>query len=113
MWWRKKTEKTDEMNKCFWASICAGTDGILGGTIWLKDDAFYFICKKATSPEQYKRLKIPYSDIKWISFKTIGFMGSVYPVTELELENDQFYDFIILNQKKFLTNINKMCQWGA
>lgn len=83
--------------------------GVQGGSVILTDDAFWFCCDKITIDDEYKRLRIPYEDIRSVSFKKAALF---FPVAKLELKNGRVHKFVIFSQKRFLKCINMMCGCG-
>ena len=95
------------MKKHFIAAVCA--EGIHGGIITLKDDAFYFTAHKImTVPERYTKVMIPYDEIETIFSTIVASMGVVYLVNEIVLKNGKKHDFMVLNQKRFLKCMDMM-----
>lgn len=91
------------MKKSFYAS--AVINGLCGGAVQLKDDAFYFMCQKLTVPEEYKQLRLVYSDISSINFKRVL---CILPMTTIELKSGKTYRFFIFNQKGFIKSMNEI-----
>lgn len=84
------------MKEWFVASICA--NGLQGGTVYLVDKGFYFLCQKLTIADEYKKLHIPYESIKSIS---AGKRVLVLPTTVIETRGGRTYRFLIFHRKKF------------
>ncbi len=94
------------MKESFFASACI--HGVQGGAVQLKDDAFYFLSQKLTIPEEYKCLRIPYEDIKSVSFRTVALL---FPVAEIVRKDGKRYKFVIYGKKRFLKYMNIMCKY--
>lgn len=91
------------MKRSFYAS--AVINGLCGGAVQLKDDAFYFKCQKLTVPEEYRQLRLAYSDIGSIKFKKFL---KILSIATIELKNGKAYKFWIFNRREFIRSINEM-----
>ncbi len=85
------------MNMPFACSIIYG--GILGGWIYIGGDGLNYRTGKVTVSENIRNLKIPYDDIKEITWKTV-----LFPVATVSLKNNEDYRFLIFNKKRFEKN---------
>ncbi len=82
------------MRKAFMCSLCH--HGILGGGLYLDQQAVTYICQKLTVDEKYKKLVLPLGEIKEISWKWI-----VFPVATFCMGNGEKHKFLIFNRKRF------------
>lgn len=82
------------MRKVFMCSLCH--NGILGGGLYLDNQAVTYRTQKLTVSEKYKNLILPLSEIKGISWKWI-----VFPVATFYMKNGECYKFIIFNKWRF------------
>lgn len=89
------------MDQNFYASLFY--QGVHGGAIKLTEENFIFRAQKMI-PDKYKNLKIPYKEIRNISYKR---KLLIYPVVLLELKSGTQYRFIVFNIKRFLSIMNK------
>lgn len=76
------------------ASLCR--EGLLGGGLYVKDDAVVFRTNKLTVNKEYRNLCLPYGHIKEISWKNI-----IFPVAAFSMADGQEYKFIIFNRSRF------------
>ncbi|MBE6541013.1 MAG: hypothetical protein E7672_01005 [Ruminococcaceae bacterium] len=82
------------MRKAFMCSLIH--KGIIGGGLYLDSEAVMYVCQKLTVDKKYKKLILPLSEIKEISWKWI-----LFPVATFHMTNGEAYKFIIFNQKRF------------
>ena len=82
------------MRKVFMCSLCH--NGILGGGLYLDNQAVTYRTQKLTVSEKYKNLILPLNEIKGISWKWI-----VFPVATFFMTNGECYKFIIFNKWRF------------
>ena len=82
------------MRKVFMCSLCH--NGILGGGLYLDNQAVTYRTQKLTVSEKYKNLIIPLNEIKGVSWKWI-----VFPVGTFFMTNGKCYTFIIFNKWRF------------
>lgn len=82
------------MRKVFMCSLCH--NGILGGGLYLDNQAITYRTQKLTVSEKYKNLILPLCDIKEISWWWL-----VFPVATFHMENGESYKIIILNKWRF------------
>lgn len=91
--------------KKFIASLCCES-GIIGGGIWLNNDAIIFNTQKLIVPVMYKNIRILYWDVKEISIYQVLF---TIPVVTIHLKQGLTYKFIIFNRNRFLKVLNDKC----
>lgn len=82
------------MRKAFLCSLCH--KGILGGGLYLDNQAVVFRTQKLTVSEKYRNLVLPLNEIKGISWKWI-----VFPVATFYMKNGEYYEMIIFNKWRF------------
>lgn len=82
------------MRKVFMCSLCH--NGILGGGLYLDNQAVTYRTQKLTVSEKYKNLILSLNEIKGISWKWI-----VFPVATFHMKNDECYKIIIFNKWRF------------
>lgn len=85
------------MKRNFCASLCYM--GAHGGEIQVNEKGIFYKAQKLTLPEQYKKIKMLYSDIKNIQCSAALF---VFPAVIIECKNNIRYKFIVFHRKKFL-----------
>ena len=85
------------MRKGFMCSLCH--NGILGGGLYLDNQAVTYRTQKLTVSEKYKNLILPLNEIKGISWKWI-----VFPVATFHMKNGKCYKIIIFNKWRFIKN---------
>ena len=83
-----------EMRKAFLCSLCH--KGILGGGLYLDNQAVVYRTQKLTVSEKYRNLVLPLNEIKGISWKWI-----VFPVATFYMKNGEYYEMIIFNKWRF------------
>ena len=84
------------MEENYYASVCHY--GVQGGAVRLTDEFFLFRCQKVSIEEEFKRLEIPYSNIKRIICKTKFF---IFPIITIEQHKGKTYKFLIFNVERF------------
>ena len=90
------------MKKAFWGSIICHT-GILGGGIYIEDNAITYKTNKLTVDKKYKNLVLPIDEVSELSWKWV-----VFPVATLQMANGEKYKFIIFNKKRFNKYFNEI-----
>ena len=83
-----------EMRKAFLCSLCH--NGILGGGLYLDNQAVVYRTQKLTVSEKYRNLVLPLNEIKGISWRWI-----VFPVATFHMKNGEYYKMIIFNKWRF------------
>lgn len=89
--------------KAFMCSLCHS--GILGGGLYLDNQAVTYRTQKLTVSEKYKNLILPLNEIKGISWKWI-----VFPVATFHMKNGECYRMIIFNKWRFNMYFEKYCK---
>ena len=84
-----------EMRKAFMCSLCY--NGIVGGGLYLDNQAVTFRTQKLTVSEKFKNLTLPLHEIKAISWKWL-----VFPVATFHMKNSECYKIIIFNKWRFI-----------
>jgi hypothetical protein len=83
------------MKKSFLCSlICRG--GILGGGIYIDEEAITYKTNKLTVDKKYKNLVLPLDRICELTWKWI-----VFPVASIRMTNGEKYKFMIFNKARF------------
>lgn len=82
------------MRKAFMCSLCH--KGILGGGLYLDDQAVVYRTQKLTVDEKYKNLVLPLNEIKEITWRWI-----LLPVATFHMINGENYKIIIFNKRRF------------
>lgn len=85
-----------KIKKYFIASLCK--NGILGGGIVADPEAITYYTKKLTVPDQYKQIKMKYTDIHTF---TIGHLF-LFPTVSLTMKSGEEYKFIIFARKRLV-----------
>lgn len=83
------------MKKSFICSIICN-NGILGGGLYIEDNAITYRTNKLTVDRKYKHLVLPMSEICEISWKWI-----VFPIATVKMTSGEEYKFIIFNKSRF------------
>lgn len=83
-----------EMRKAFLCSLCH--NGILGGGLYLDNQAVVYRTQKLTVSEKYRNLVLPLNEIKGISWRWI-----VFPVATFHMKNGEYYKMMIFNKWRF------------
>ena len=84
------------MQNYFLASLCK--NGILGGGITLEPDSFTYHTNKSGIPKEYRKLRIPFRNIRSLSTGSALF----FPWISVSLTSGEEYKFIIFSRKRFL-----------
>lgn len=90
------------MKKAFCGSIIC-RNGILGGGIYIEDNAITYKTNKLTVDKKYKNLVLPIDEVSELSWKWV-----VLPVATLQMANGEKYKFIIFNKKRFNKYFNEI-----
>ena len=91
------------MKKSFICSLCH--NGILGGGIYIDDNAVTFKTNKLTVDKKYKNLVLPLDEICELSWKWI-----IFPIATFRMKNGEEYKFIIFNKGRFNKYYNEVKQ---
>ena len=83
------------MKKSFICSIICN-NGILGGGLYIEDNAITYRTNKLTVDRKYKHLVLPMNEICEISWKWI-----VFPIATVKMTSGEEYKFIIFNKSRF------------
>lgn len=83
------------MKKSFICSIICN-NGILGGGLYIEDNAITYRTNKLTVDRKYRNLVLPMSEICEISWKWI-----VFPIATVKMTSGEEYKFIIFNKSRF------------
>ena len=85
------------MQNYFLASLCK--NGILGGGITVEPDSFTYHTNKSGIPKKYRKLRIPFRDIRSLSAgRTL-----LFPWVSVSLPGDESYKFIVFGRNRFLS----------
>ena len=88
------------MEENYYASVCHY--GVQGGAVRLTDEFFLFRCQKESIEDEFKRIEIPYANIKRILYKTKFFRFHIVTIDQYE---GKTYKFLIFNVKRFINTI--------
>ena len=83
------------MRKSFMCSLCH--NGILGGALYLDNDAVTYKTTKLTVDKKYRNLALPLKEIREITWKRI-----LFPIATFHMNNGEEYTFLIFNKSLFL-----------
>ena len=83
------------MKKVFICSIICH-NGILGGGLYVENNAITFKTNKLTIDKKYRNLVLRVNEICELSWKWI-----VFPIATLKMTNGEEYKFIIFNKGRF------------
>jgi len=90
------------MKNTFVCSLCH--NGILGGGLYLNNEAVTYKTNKLTVDNKYRNLVLPIREIKEITWQNI-----IFPVATFHMLNGENYKFIIFNKKGFLDSYENIC----
>ena len=82
------------MQKAFACSLCH--NGILGGTLYLEENAIIYKTNKITVDKAYRNIVLPYDAIAQITWKYI-----ILPIATFHMKNGKKYNIIIFNKSRF------------
>ena len=82
------------MRKTFMCSLCH--EGILGGGLYLDEQAVTYRTQKLTVEDKYKNLVLPLNEINEVSWRWI-----VLPVATFHMKSGEKYHIIIFNKRRF------------
>lgn len=88
------------MEENYRASVCH--HGVQGGAVRLTDKFFVFRCQKTSIEDEFKRIEIPYTNMKRIFYKTKFF---IFPIVTIEQYKGKAYKFLIFNVERFINTI--------
>ena len=71
-------------------------NGILGGGLYLDQEAVTYRTQKLTVDKQYRNLVLPLDEIAEVTWKRI-----VFPVAAFHLKSGETYTFLIFNKTRF------------
>ena len=83
------------MKKSFMCSLICPS-GILGGGLYIEDNAITYKTTKLTVDRRYKNLVLQLNQISELTWKWI-----IFPVAIFKMKNGENYKFIIFNKKRF------------
>lgn len=87
------------MEENYYASVCHY--GVQGGTVRLTDEFFLFRCQKASMEDEFKRIEIPYANMKRISITKLF----VFPIVTIEQYKGKTYKFLVFNAERFINTM--------
>lgn len=90
------------MKKAFIASFCC--NGLLGGGIYLDDEAVHYKTQKVSVAPQYKHIVMKYQDIEVINCYN---RLLTVPFVCIKLNNETEYRFWIPNRMSFIRHVRK------
>ena len=93
------------MRKSFMCSLCR--NGILGGALYLENEALTYKTTKLTVDQQYRNLILPFKEIREITWKRI-----IFPVATFHMKNGEEYTFLIFNKSRFIRYYQEFSQEG-
>ena len=93
------------MRKSFMCSLCR--NGILGGALYLENEAVTYKTTKLTVDQQYRNLILPFKEIREITWKRI-----VFPVATFHMKNGEEYTLLIFNKSRFIRYYQEFSQEG-
>lgn len=80
--------------KSFVCSLCY--NGILGGGLYLDEQALIYKTNKLTVDKKYRNLVLPMQNIRDITWKWI-----LFPIATVNMKNGELHKFIIFNKSRF------------
>ena len=90
------------MRKAFICSLIC-YNGIIGGSIYIEDNAITYKTNKLTVDRKYKNLVLWLNEIHALSWKWI-----VFPIATFQTTSGEQYKFIIFNKKRFNKYYNQV-----
>ncbi len=83
------------MKKLFMCSLICH-NGIVGGGLYIEDDAITYKTNKLTVDRSYRNLALPLHEIRELTWKWV-----VFPVATFHMMSGEDYKVIIFNQSRF------------
>ncbi len=83
------------MKKSFICSLICH-NGIIGGGLYIEDNAITYKTKKLTVDRKYKKLILSLNEIRELTWKRI-----VFPVATFHMTSGENYKLIIFNKRRF------------
>lgn len=83
------------MKTCFLCSLCH--NGILGGGLFVDDEAVTYRTGKVTVDKKYRNLRLERTEISAITWKWV-----VFPVATFTMKDGSTYTFLIFNKWRFI-----------
>ena len=82
------------MKKIFMCSLCH--NGILGGALYLDENAVTYKTNKLTVDKAYRNLALPLDAIEELAWQWI-----VFPIATFRMKNGEKYKFLMFNKGRF------------
>ena len=83
------------MRKAFMCSLIHR--GILGGGLYLDQQAVTFVCNKLTVEQEFKKLSMPFEKIESLTWQQV-----IFPIAVFQLRSGEAYRFLVFNKKRFM-----------
>ena len=93
------------MKHTFACSLCRG--GILGGGLYLDEDAVVYRTNKLTVDKKYRNLVLPHREIRALTWKS-----PLLPLAAFEMTDGETYTFLIFGRKRFVRCFDAVRQDG-
>ncbi len=91
------------MRKAFMCSLCHR--GILGGGLYLDQEAVTYRTNKLTVEPKYRNLVLPLKEIETFTWKRV-----LFPVATFHMRNGETYTLIIFNKGRFVKYYQQYCR---
>lgn len=91
------------MKTVFFCSLCH--KGILGGALYLGDQALTYRTGKLTVSEEYRSLTLPVSEIQEITWK-----WRIFPMAVFAMKDGRTHHFLIFRKRAFCRAYQELCQ---
>lgn len=91
------------MKTVFLCSLCH--KGILGGAMYLGDQALTYRTGKLTVSEEYRSLTLPVSEIQEITWK-----WRIFPMAVFAMKDGSTHHFLIFRKRAFVKAYQELCQ---
>ncbi len=83
------------MKKSFICSLICH-NGIIGGRLYIEDNAITYKTNKLTVDRKYRNLALSLNEIRELTWKRI-----VFPIATFHMTSDEKYKVIIFNKRRF------------
>ena len=93
------------MKKSFMCSLICH-NGILGGGIYIEENAITYKTNKLTVDRKFKNLVLPLIEIRELTWKWI-----IFPVATFHMNSGEKYKVIIFNKKRFQKHYTEVKQY--
>lgn len=89
------------MKKCFLCSLCH--NGILGGALYLDDNAVTYRTNKLTVAQEYRNLVLPLAQIQSVTWEQV-----LFPIATFQMADGRKFRFLIFCKSSFLKHYQQI-----